>query len=631
MRLVGTVFLLLWAGLSFAQNVDSLERVLAKAKYPEQRALLAKRLAWIYRNINFKKSVDYGYQALELAKKTHDRKLEAEITRIIGVVYMHFLFNSEGLEWNQRALLLSQEIDYDEGVGFCYDSFGVTYHYQKMYARAQEYFENALAVFKKINHTEGLGYVYTHLSWVYRETNRLDLAIEAGQKALLEREKFKDIRLYANTLRDLAQIYEKKGEVQTAFKYMWRSINLMENIQGKPFIDEHYQVMANFCYKYKPDSTLHYTKLAFRYATERGDKRQKALLYELYQKIYRDRKDYVQAYHYQTLHYQCKDSIYNENIDRNNASLEAKFEYSQREKLLIAEQKHKDAEARIQIQQQQWIIYTILLFFLFVVVLFIIFYRNWLEKQRLNEMLDEQNHELATQAEALHENNLFKDKLFSIISHDLRAPLGQVQGVLGILQSGFLKQEEFQDILPSLLQNTKTTMSFLDNLLLWAKSQIQGQNIDKQYFQIDELIQNNLSLFNEGAKQKGINYQTTCDKHQVFADKDMIDLVLRNLVNNAIKFCKAGDSITIHCAENHDMLEMCVEDTGMGISAENIEKLLGNKSFSLKGTSGEAGTGLGIKLCQDFIAKNDGKIWVESVLGEGSKFFFSVPLHAKVA
>lgn len=626
------IFLMcLWAstnGLS-AQSVDSLERALAKAKYPEQKSILLKKLAWTYRNINLKKALDHAHEALDLAKKNNNRKLEAEVTRMIGVMYLHFAYHSEGLEWTQRALLLSQEIDFDEGVGFCYDSFGVTYYYQKKYIQAEEYFQNALKIFEKINHTEGIGYVYTHLVWIYRETNRLELALDAGHKALDARKKFGDMRLYANTIRDISQIYDKKGDLKTALEYMWRAIGIMEKIDKKPFIDEHYQVMSMIWYKHNPDSALHYAGLAYQYADLRGDKRQKVLIYDLYAKIYKDRKDYTNAFKYQTLHYQYQDSVYNDNIARNNASLEARFEYKQREKIWLAQQKQREAETKLQIQQQWWLIYFMLLIVGFLAALFFVYYTNSREKQRLNELLDEQNQELEMQAEILLESNLFKDKLFSIISHDLRAPLGQVQGTLEILQSGVLEQEEFEEILPTLLRNTLTTMDLLDNLLLWAKTQIQGQSVDRQYFDIQDIVDKNIKLFLSGAIQKGImlksNFHT---QMQVFGDRNMIDLVLRNFINNAIKFCEEDDAISIEAEEVENMLHVCVHDTGTGISAENVEKLLTDKIFTEKGTAGEKGTGLGIKLCKDFILKNKGKFWIESEVGKGSKFYFSVPLKA---
>ena len=616
------------ANLVKAQNIDSLKAVLTKTKYPEQRSIILKKLAWVNRNVNLKVALDYAHEALELSKKTNNRKLEAEVMRIIGVMYLHFVYHSEGLDWTQRALLISQEIDFDEGVAFCYDSFGVTYYYQKKYAVAQKYFEDALKIFEKINNVEGLGYTYTHLSWIYREQGKYEYAIEVVQKSLEARKKFGDIRLFANTLRDIAQIYDRKGEQETALSYMWQSIAIMEKVPNKPFIDEHYQAIANIWYKNNPDSALYYAQLAYKYAHQRNDRRQKVNIYELYYKIYNDRKDYEHALFYERLHYQYKDSVYSDNIDRNNASLAAKFEYQEREKVLIAQQKQRQAEDNLQIQHQKWVIYTISFGILFLSIFSAILYRNWLEKQRLNKILDTQNIALAKQAAYLEEVNLFKDKLFFIISHDLRAPLGQVQSVLEILENGLLETEEFLKILPKLLQNVVITMDFLDNLLFWAKTQIQGQYVDRQYFDVCELVEKNIVLFEPSAANKEI--ALTCQQEQVqtaFADKNMTNLIIRNLINNAIKFCNKNDEIKIFITENNNFLQILIADTGVGIAKENAGKLLSNKHFSSKGTNGEKGTGLGLKLCRDFVQKNGGELWFESEVGKGSKFYFTLPMQ----
>ncbi|HCN85285.1 MAG TPA: hypothetical protein DIT07_16950, partial [Sphingobacteriaceae bacterium] len=111
----------------------------------------------------------------------------------------------------------------------------------------------------------------------------------------------------------------------------------------------------------------------------------------------------------------------------------------------------------------------------------------------------------------------------------------------------------------------------------------------------------------------------------VFADKDMIELVLRNLIANAIKFCSKGDKISISAEQDDYIITVCVSDTGMGIKNENIDKLFGLSAFTTRGTDNEQGTGLGLLLCKDFIEKNNGKIWVESIYGEGSKFYFQIP------
>ncbi len=622
----------------FAQNIDSLKNELQKAKYDEQKADIYKKLAWAVRNIDLKTSLDYAHKGLELAEKFAERKMEADMIRMIGVIYSHYVYHKETLEWIQKALILSQKIDYEEGVGFCYDNFGVTNLYQKKYILAIEYFEKGLKIFTKLNNYEGMGYINTHLSWVYLELKEYQKALDYAKNALIMRQKAKEIRNIANSIRDIASIYNKMGKDREAIQYMHKAIRIINNAPNKPFIDEHYQTMANIFFKIDLDSSFYYTQLSEKYVNKRGNKRQKVHIYKLYQKIYLAKKDFDNAVKYQDLHYAYKDSIYNDDIERNNASFAAKFEYQQKEKLLISEQKTKDAQTQTKLQQQQWVIYTILLIMLFLCILAYIFYKNWTEKQTLNNELnkknveiDQQNEELASQAENLKEMGLFKDQLFSIISHDLRAPLAQVQSVLGILDSGLIEADEFMELIPDLTKTINVSADLLQNLLIWAKSQMQGQNIDKKNFDIQELIEDNFKLFDKSAQNKQIVLENNVEKSLfTFADKNMVDLVIRNLTNNAIKFCRPKDTISISAIEKDTYIQICVADTGVGVASKNVDKLFGNKGFTQKGTSGEKGTGLGLMLCRDFIEKNDGKIWVESKENEGTQFYFTLPLFKDI-
>ncbi len=630
-----------------SQNLDSLENITKTSKYDEQKAIAYQKLAWHYRNMSLKKSLDYAHAGLALTKNFTNRKIEADITRTIGVIYLHYVYHHESLEWNQKALLLSQEIDYEEGVGFCYDNFGVNSYYQKKYTRALENFERALAIFEKLNHKEGMGYSYTHLGWVYMEQKQYQKALDYTLKALELRRKVGNIPPIAGALRDLARIYERMGNTEKAQKAIKEAIDIIYKTKTKPFLDEHLQALAHIYIDVNLDSAYKYTQLSEYFVNQRGNKRQKVHVYKLYYQIFLKKNDIPKAMEYQDLHYAYKDSIYNDDIDRNNASLAAKFEYDQKEKLLVLEQKQKRAEIENQLQNQRWVIYTILLILLFLILLGYVFYRNFIEKQKfvdklaksnlelkqLNAQIDQQNEELTAITENLKEMDAFKDKLFSIISHDLRSPLAQVQGTLSILESGLLEQDEFMAIVPSLAKSIQVSSELLTNLLSWAKSQMSGQTIEKQNFDIQETIDVNVKLFEKTSQSKGILLKSSLEKPLfVLGDKNMIDLVIRNLTNNAVKFCKKGNEITISAQEtdaqgkDKNMVKVCIADTGVGISEKNIDKLFANKGFTQKGTSGEKGTGLGLTLCKDFIEKNGGRIWVESKEGEGSRFYFTLPV-----
>jgi two-component system, sensor histidine kinase and response regulator len=233
---------------------------------------------------------------------------------------------------------------------------------------------------------------------------------------------------------------------------------------------------------------------------------------------------------------------------------------------------------------------------------------------------------LQAQAESLQVSNEFKDQLFSIIGHDLRSPLVGVNGIFELRQEGLLDDEEFLNVLPDVAQNIYQVTNLTENLLFWAKSQIKGQFLRLENLDLHSFANNQVDLFRTQTLAKNILLVNQVPyKTMVLADSNMLDLVLRNLVGNAVKFCKDCDIITISATKtNSDTFLVCVSDTGVGMSQENVDKLFGSFVFTLRGTSNEKGTGLGLKLCKEFVEKNGGTIWVESELGKGSKFFFTL-------
>jgi ligand-binding sensor domain-containing protein/signal transduction histidine kinase len=241
--------------------------------------------------------------------------------------------------------------------------------------------------------------------------------------------------------------------------------------------------------------------------------------------------------------------------------------------------------------------------------------------------INQQKEEIETQSAYLQEMNFLKDKLFSVIAHDLRSPLNSLKGTMNLLRSGDLSIEDFNLLIQKLNTNLSVTSGLLDNLLFWARSQMQGYQIRAEKIDIQELVNNQCVLFEKMARDKQIALQNKIQQPIiVFADKNMIDLILRNLVANAIKFCQKDDKIEIYAQNLEKDALITVQDSGVGIEPENLEKLFTLNNFTTLGTKNEKGTGLGLMLCKEFVEKNDGKIWVESELGKGAKFVFSLPL-----
>jgi len=249
--------------------------------------------------------------------------------------------------------------------------------------------------------------------------------------------------------------------------------------------------------------------------------------------------------------------------------------------------------------------------------------------QQKNTEISRQNLEIQEQAQQLRELNNLKDKLFSIISHDLRSPLGSLITLLNLTQEGYFTEEGFRDVIDELSKNVGYTSELLENLLRWAQSQMQGLKVIPSTFNIRDVAEDKLRLYEEQAQNKGITLRNQIDPQMaVYADSAMIELVFRNLIANAIKFCDKGSVVTTTASHSNGMVMVSVSDTGKGISSENLKKLFGREIFSTRGTSNEKGTGLGLLLCKDFITLNGGEIWAKSVEGVGSEFFFTLPLEA---
>jgi two-component system sensor histidine kinase/response regulator len=225
-----------------------------------------------------------------------------------------------------------------------------------------------------------------------------------------------------------------------------------------------------------------------------------------------------------------------------------------------------------------------------------------------------------------------RDKLYSVIAHDLRSPMGSIKMVLNMLLLNLPKEkigDEMYELLSMANQTTEDVFALLDNLLKWTKSQIGKLNTVMQDMDVVEVMDGVYEMFNivAGLKKITLREEKPAGKLPVMADIDMIKTVGRNLLSNAIKFSPEDSEIVLRMEEKEGMAVVSVEDHGSGISEEGQKKLLHTDThFSTFGTNNEEGSGLGLLLCQEFIVRNGGKLWFTSKEGEGSTFYFSIPL-----
>jgi signal transduction histidine kinase len=253
------------------------------------------------------------------------------------------------------------------------------------------------------------------------------------------------------------------------------------------------------------------------------------------------------------------------------------------------------------------------------------------QETELNQKIIKQNSQLESLNESLEASNSAKDKFFSIISHDLKNPLGALRNYIELLEF-YDKMDETKraEIAKALNKSVNFVIELLENLLNWARSQSGRIEFNPEGLYIHEMIKKQAHSFEEILKKKDINLEFSNDfYHLIYADTNMLNTVLRNLISNAIKFTPENGRIVIKSVkEDSENLRISIKDNGLGISKEDIEKLFRiDIHHSTIGTAKEKGTGLGLILCKEFIEKHGGKIWVESKINEGAEFIFTLPIN----
>lgn len=252
---------------------------------------------------------------------------------------------------------------------------------------------------------------------------------------------------------------------------------------------------------------------------------------------------------------------------------------------------------------------------------------------RKNRALHRQNLEIKKQKELLNnkaielgELDVLKNKLFSVVSHDLRSPLYALRGVFHNFKTYDIPPEQIKELIPELYKDLNYTIGLMENLLEWSKKQMQADRIRPEEIDVSQLIKNVVQLLRLQAEAKQVYIESKIESPViVYADKDMINLVLRNLISNAIKFTPEKGKVEIGINDLSSFAEIYVQDTGVGISKEALQKINEKNFFTTKGTASESGTGLGLVLVRDFLARNGGQMYIESKPGKGSTFSFTLP------
>lgn len=493
-----------------------------------------------------------------------------------------------------RALANIKQVGNVNGAKTIYTNLGLIYCEKGNHKEAYNNFQAALSAARNLGRKDDVANALVNISTEQMELTDFDGALKSLDEAQKLAQEVGNARALKNIYLNYNKLYEKLGSKDKADEYFRLYMMLNKKLQDDEFKAR--QMLAQA----KVDSA---GRIINRISNEKESTARKLM---------------------ETSHeLQHTESMLKET---ERISTEQRMQID----LLNTQMKLREAELKNQQLHQRIYIGLIIILLLFAAILF---RANHLKK-KANRLLSEKNaeitaqkEEISRQADELRELNALKDRLFSIIAHDLRSPLFSLITMLNIAREGHFTEDSFREIIGELSTNVSHTTALLENLLTWAKNQMQGTKVKPENFFLNEVITPRLQQLSEVALQKDVTLiNQVDDKTSVYADRDMLDLIIRNLISNAIKFCNAGDKIQVWSSIENTYIKVCVEDTGVGIDAQSLKKLFGNQVSSTPGTRNEKGTGLGLILCREFVEMNNGKIWAESTPGKGSQFFFTLPI-----
>ena len=345
--------------------------------------------------------------------------------------------------------------------------------------------------------------------------------------------------------------------------------------------------------------------------------------YTLY-RINKNKKNFSRALSFHELYQKLSDSLSRNENKKSLTLLKTKTEYDQQKQLLIEENEKALAK------QQRYIIAALAILLVFVIITILV-YRAEVIQKRLNKELEAKKEILEKRESELQESNETKTKLFSIIGHDLRGPVGALQELLRLYSDGDMEADEFLEFVPKLREDVDHVSFTLNNLLSWGHTQMNGAVTKPSLMALESLVSENIKLLSEIAKKKSIKIVSELTENTLtWSDSNQIDIVVRNLISNALKFTPQNGMITISARERDNLWEVSIKDTGVGMDKITVKNLfVKNSNITTYGTDNEKGTGLGLSLCKEMVEKNGGSIWVESALRKGSCFFFTLPKREK--
>ena len=596
-----------------ASAEDSLEALINKAKNPEASARILSRHAVKIGPLNPNKSIVYLREAAQLLKNSDSLNLKSKIFYNLCYFYINLSNMDSAYYFNTLALSGWSKTGNKPALKDAYNTNAAIFWQLKNLPKAEFYFKKSFDISKSLSDSNGMGVAISNIAVLKANQGKQDSGLYYLIQSL---EFFRDHSLpqYNSILGNIANSYIQLNQPEKAIKYAqpllaWaeKTGNFRSGAIGADILGRTYSML------HKYDSAEVYVKQSIAFSRQVGAQDMLVVAYATLAEIYKSWGKPALAVQWMEQYITLKDSMANvENTSRIN-ELETKYNTKQKEVEIIRLE-------GIHTANKKALVFTSIVIGITVMVAIIIFFFMG-RFRRLSIELAAQKEEISKQKMKSDALSAVKDKLFSIISHDLRSPLASLDATTKLLRNSKMDPETTNELLNNLDVSLAATINLMDGLLMWSLSQMKNMELKPVSTNLKAVAAENIAMYRETAKNKGVKLNNSVDDSiNLMVDMHMMQIVARNLISNAIKYSYEGGEVLISTKEENNEVVFSVKDNGMGLVSEQIRNILdtGARVNSKTGTGEEKGTGIGLAICNEILKKSGGYMTIDSVPEKGT-------------
>jgi signal transduction histidine kinase len=648
------------------QRIDSLESALKTELPDSNRIMVLINLSREYQYTNINHSRELAENALKLAEQLNFPSRKIRAYQNLGALYAISGDYSRALRYDNMALHNSLEERDSANIAIDYNNVANDYYDLGEYDEAYFYFTQSYRVGRAIDDSLRMAIALHNVGRVFKELGQYDRALEHLNLSLQMSRDIHDIEGIPYSLDEIGDVLLRQGDYDSALNVLLRSVKLTRQqkvlvLEPKTLIklasahmhsgnysnalayyDTTYKLHARtgndfgiaevelgrglvYMDQGKYDAAMQSISRSLSLAKQSNARTLEIRGYQTLSTLYELKNDFKKSLAYFKQFKQLEDSLFSQDMQEKLLRDQVRFETEDKDTEIAALSEERDL-INDTIKKQEFVTNILVVVMALSVILLATVYRSGQRRRQINTLLLRHQQEMERRSEELERLNQVKDKFFSIISHDLRSPINALAGLLDLLDKGAVKPEELSRHIHELKTRFNHTRTLLNNLLDWTLLQMDKLNLQAARIDLHKIAEENIQLLGSVPTKKISMFNLIPPDTIAFADSNTVNLVIRNLMTNAIKFTNDGGEVRITADDRGNEWFVSVSDNGVGMNPDVI-KILFDKTapYTTRGTANEKGTGLGLILCKEFVEKNGGRIFVESEEGKGSKFSFTLP------